>query len=385
MEKVSEELCLDDGRRTYHINRASRGCLVLGARFYSFELCRKPATFGEFSIDQFWMSLDSIYGRQGMQARNFDVTVEYYLEKCKQAGATDHEEGYDSYILARLLPYVRRHGSRRVFDDAILTSPKRFGLRKNDLTRQLDQLLAASHGESLDMLSFHRRTQKLLGAPEISEAAVNAYQALADELLGQGRRAVRNWGLAGMQIPVTIMEGWMRGFARRRGHEDKKLALDMLSYECRAAMHRCYSAVWLDLMPHLEQKYALDEASAQFHRLMHFDVQIPANEPNTLFHLFHAHIFALHPGLSLFFQTPTGGKLISDYLRGDGTDRPFRRLLHGFHLALGDYYLRSEMFAQARKKTGRQVEDNDLEAVEARQTRGRGHRRLYGPGHGRDD
>lgn len=383
MERITEELRLDDGRRTYHINPASRGCLVLGARLFSFELCRKPATFGECSIDQLWMSTDSIYGRRGAQPRNFDVIVEYYRAKCEQAQTT-HEEGvYDSYVLARLLPCVRRNGSRRIFDDAILTSPQRFGLRKQDLIAELDSLLAATRNESLDMLTFHRRTQQLLAAPEIPEAAVTAYQVLADELLGQGCRAVRNWGEAGMQVPVAIFDKWMKGFARHRGHEDKKLALDMLSYECRAALHRCYSVVWLDLLKHLTRKYALDEASEQYHRLMHVDVQLPANEPNTRFHLFHGHIFALHPGLSLFLQTPTGGKLISDYLQVEDADRPFRRLLHGFQVALSDYYSRSQEFAEARKKTACQVED--LAATEARQTRGRGRRGLYGPGHGDRD
>jgi hypothetical protein len=384
MQKVTEELPLDDGRRTYRLSPNKRSCLVIGARHYSFELFRKAAKFGDRPVDQFWMSLGSVYGRKGVQARNYDVIVEYYRERCQQAG-TVHEDGvYDSYVLAKLLPYVRRNGSRRVFDDAILTSPKQLGLRSNDLIRELDRSLAASRGESLDILSFHRATQKLLGAPEIPAAAAAAYQALAEELLGDGCRAVRNWGEAGMQIPVGIVQRWMSSFARHRGQEEKKLALDMLSYECRAAMHRCYSAVWFDLLTHLERKYELDEASVQFHRLMHFDVQLPAHEPNTRFHLFHGHIFALHPGLSLFFQTPTGGKLIEDYLCLNDADRPFRRLLRGFQVALSDYYVRSELIAESRKKSGCQVEE-DLDALAARQTRGRGHRRLHAPGHSSEE
>ena len=184
-----------------------------------------------------------------------------------------------------------------------------------------------------------------------------------------------------MQIPISKLQTWMNSFARHKGNEEKKLALDMLSYECRAALHRCYSAVWNKLLLHLEKKYELDEASVQYHRLMHFDFVLPSNLPNANFHLFHGHVFALHPGVDLFLQTNTGGELVGDYLRGEDDDRPFRRLLNGLYVGLCDYYARSDRYAEDRKKSSRDLKVADVAAVDEAQTKGRGHRRLPGPGH----
>jgi hypothetical protein len=174
----------------------------------------------------------------------------------------------------------------------------------------------------------------------------------------------------------------MNTFARRSGNHAKKLALDMLSYECRAAMHRCYSATWEKLLTHLEEKYELDRASVQYHRLMHFDIVLPSDDPRSYFHLFHGHIFALHPGVGLFLQTKTGGELIGEYLRSDDGDRPFQRLLNGLWVSLVDYYLRSDRYAEARKKGACQAEDGDVEATATAQTGGKGRRCLPGPKRG---
>jgi hypothetical protein len=381
MTKITEEIYYDNGSMCFHFHPAKKdGFVVETGRFYSFELFRKSAAFDGVEVDQFKMRVDSIYGRKGARPRNYEVLVEYYLAQCFGNLTIFDDEVLDSYILARLLPEVRRNGSRRIFDDAILTSPHLVGQRKQALVRQLDDLLAASRRDALDMAAFHATTNRMLGVENISEAAAAAYQELTAELLGEGRRAVQRWGVVdGLQVPVLKFRNWMKTFARRSGNEDRKLALDMLSYESRAAMHRCYSAVWFELLKHLEQKYELDEASLQFHRLMHFDVQLQSNLPESYFHLFHGHIFALHPGLNLFFETPTGGELIGDYLRGGTADEPFRRLLNGFCVALGDYYVRSEYCSDERKRSSRDEKCADIEAVAAAQSKGRGRRRLTGP------
>lgn len=381
-QKLTEELYFDDGTRRIHTHPSVKnGCVVEAGRSYSFELWRKPTFFGDVKVDQFWLQQNSIYGCRGKEPRNYEVLVEHYRAQCMRAGTILDDEVLGSYILAKLLPYTRRNGSRRVFDDAVLTSPRRGGESKQRLIEGLNGALAASRRDMLGIQEFHRRTADLLGPPQFEPAVMKVYQELADELLDEGCRAVGRWGTPGLQAPISKLQQWMKTFARRRGNEDKKLALDMLSYECRAAMHRCYSAVWDKLLTHLEGKYALDEASVQFHRLMHFDVVLPSNMPNAYFHAFHGHIFALHPGISLFLQTRIGGELIADYLRTDDQGRPLARLLNGFWIGLNDYYVRSELCAERRKIIGRQADDGDVEAADAAQTRGRGRRRLPGVKH----
>lgn len=381
MQRIREELYYDNGGRLFRFHPAVKnGYLMEGGRHYPFELCRKTAKFDGLAIDQFWMPVASVYGRKNALPGNYDVLTEYYVDRCFGERTIFQDDVLDSCILAKLVPEFRRNGARNIFDDAILTSPHRVGERRQDLIRRLDDLLAASRHETLDMAAFHAATNRLLAPATISEGARAAYRELTEELLDKGRRAVERWGMEnGLQVPLATLRNWMTTFARRSGEKDRKRALDMLSYESRAALHRCYSAVWFELLQQLEQKYELDEASLQFHRLMHFDVQLPSNLPESCFHLFHGHVVALHPGLSLFFQTRTGGKLIGDYLRGGNADEPFRRLLNGFCVAIGDYRIRSEVCADERKRSNRVVKCGDIEAVAAAQTQGRGRRRLSGP------
>lgn len=384
-QRIVEEVRFDDGSRRFHFKPGMPNqCIVEAAKLFSFELCRKQATFGSVPVDQFWMEVSSLYGQRGRSARNGTVVVEFYWSQCMKAATVLREEVQQSYILASLLPYARSNGSRRVFDDAVLTKAKRIGEKSEEQIADLDQQLAVGRNGMIDMETFHRQSAALLGPPDFAPDVKRAYQELADELLGEGCRALVRWGTPGLEVPIKKLQRWMGTFARRRGNETKKLALDMLSYECRAAMHRCYSATWDKLLSHLEEKYHLDRPSVQFHRLMHFDITLPSNLRNANFHLFHGHIFALHPGLSLLLQTKTGGELIADYLRVEAGDQPFRRLLNGIKIGLWDYYSRSDRYAKARRDSSRFVTCGDIEAVAAAQTNGKGSRRLRGPEDGFD-
>lgn len=386
MQRIEEELYFDDGTRAVSFHPAvPSGLVIERGRRYSFELYRKQTHFGDVPVDQFWMNLCGLYGDRKKSGRNHGVIVEYYWAQCTKALTIFEDAVVDSYILANLLPYVRRYGSRHVFADAIPAAPQRFEVKKAEWSAQLDAQLAASRHEALDMQAFHSRTAELLGPPTLTPAQEAAYRTLADELLGEGRAALGRWGKPGLQVPILKFQNWMQTFARRSGNEDKKFALDMLSYECRAALQRCYSAVWYELIRQLERKYGLDAASVQFHRLMHVDVQFPSQLPNADFHLFHGHVFALHPGLGPFLQTPTGGALVGDYLQADGDDLPFRRLLHGIWVGLIDYDLRRREYAENRKACNRSLKVYDFEELASAQTGGKGRRRLYGPQHGRHD
>lgn len=328
------------------------------------------------------MSHDGVYPRSEKPARNFNVIVKSYWALCLRDGTVLNDEVMDSYLLATVLPYVRSNGARRVFDDAVLG--RKGGRRSEQEEAQtLDRALVAERERRLDWQAFHHRTADLLGPYEVSEEVRTEYASLTEELLGGGREAVGHHGDGGLRVPIKIVQDWMRTFARRGGNEARKSALDILSYECRAALHRCYSACWFELLTQLERKYEMDQASVQYHRLMHFNLFVPSQRRDADFHLFHGHIFALHPGISRFLQTPTGGELIGDYLRHDGGE-PFERLLNGFWIALLDYHGRSADVALERKKLGFQAMDGDVEALAALQARGRGRRRLPGVRHDDD-
>jgi hypothetical protein len=104
-------------------------------------------------------------------------------------------------------------------------------------------------------------------------------------------------------------------------------------------------------LPHLESKYQLSDPSANFLKFWHIVHCCEAAEgDNFYFHLFHGHVFALHPTSSEFLRTATGRESIGDWLVHPDHASAFGRLLHGLYVAAGHYNLRRDDRAQERKK-----------------------------------
>ncbi len=377
--RFTEELFLDDGCRRFHQVPGQPGKLVVeGGKWYSFELCRKRAQMGEVSIDQWWMDIASVYGQRNRVARNRDVMIAYFWGLCVKNLTVFDDGVQESYILARLLPHVRGYGSRRVLADAVLTLPGRIGTKKQDLIEQLDTELDKHRSEEMDIVKFRDETAKTLGPADYEEAIWDRYRKFQEELLGEGKQALQRLGPDGIQIPLQRWQDWMRSIGRHRGHEEEKLVLDILSYECRAALHRCYSAAWCDLLPHLIQKYSLTAASTRFHTLWHLDQCQESNSAEAYFHLFHGHVFALHPATGIFVQTRTGSELIGEWLAAPESSTAFGRLLYGLFIATADYARRSDFTRTLRSKDATFVTGFDLESEEEEQSSKTRHRRLPG-------
>jgi len=385
IEKLVEELFLDDGCRCFHEVPVEPGKLLMVAgKWYPLELCRKRTQMGNISLDQWWMDVSSVYGSGIRRARNREVIIAYYWGLCIKNLTIFDDGAQETYILARLLPYVRGHGSRRVLADAILTDPHRLGTKKQDLIRQLDEELARHRDKTMELAEFSDATRAVLVPAKYGDAVWDRYRQFAEELLGEGREALQRRGPEGVQVPLERWQKWMQSIGRHRGHQEEKLVLDILSYECRAALHRCYSAVWCELLPHLTQKYSLTDEANWFHRFWHLMQCQELNSPETYFHLFHGHVFALHPGTGLFVQSKTGADLIGQWLAAPESKAAFGRLLYGLFVAMADYARRSDLARTLRIKDDGFATGYDLEAEEARQVSKTKHRRLPGVRHDSD-
>jgi hypothetical protein len=125
-----------------------------------------------------------------------------------------------------------------------------------------------------------------------------------------------------------------------------------LSYEARAALHRCYSATWVELLAHLSEKYQLSPPSRKFLELWHLD-QVrergPANA-EAWDHLFHGHVFALHPIGGGLLRTPTGRELVGAWLSDPDSQAAFGRVLHALWAAAYHYDERRESQALERRQ-----------------------------------
>lgn len=379
MEQITEELVVTDG--TLLIQRVGDSPRDMEieevAKRFRFQLCRKQVFMGELPIDHWWMETRSAYGQRNRTAGNQDAVIEYWWAWCMKYATVLHEEVQDSYILAHLLPYARGNGSRRVLADAIPTRAKKLEADKPTVAAELEQFLQTTRAEELDLVAFRDMTAKAIGPPAYGDEVWKCYKRLAEELLGRGREAIQRGGHSGLGVALGTWQDWMKSIGRHRGHEIEKNVLDILSYECRAALHRCYSQVWDHLVFHLADRYDLTDKSVIFHRFWHLDQQQKSNLGDQAdFHLFHGHIFALHPACGNFMLTESGRRLMGEWLSDPHSAATYQRLLHGLAIAVYQYAVRNGVYAELRKKQPQSFGGPDLQAVEEEKVERKNRRRV---------
>ena len=351
--------------------------IVVAGRPFAFELCRKRQPLGDVTVDHWWMDTRRLYGQRGRSASLGGLVVDYFWALCRQQDATDDPEVRESYALARLLPMARSNGARRIVSDG---RTERGGPResKAERLRDLEQMIRLSRREELTFAAFRDRTADTLGPPPLDAEAEDCYRTFIDELLGE----VRTAPLVDGELPLDdAVRRWTQAFkawGRRAGFAVQKRVLDVVSYECRAALHRCYSAVWWDLLPRLAERHGLDRPTLHFLYLWHLDHMLDAEQDlPALFHLFHGHVFGLHPAGADLIATKTGRALVGDWLTGPDHRAAFGRLLHAYSIACHAYVLGREEAAEDRQTRFRAVGglDGFDPAEDDEEDMGRGRRR----------
>lgn len=327
--------------------------LPVGRRAFRFQLRRKEERLSTVEIDQWWMRDDSLDPTRNRErsAANFGPAVDYFWALCRREGSDLEPDVREAYLLARLLPASRSNGSREVMTDSapdgpIRTAKARAARRASD--RELDDLLRGGPPGELDELTFSRRTDELVGRSSYPEEAWRLYGDVTGGLLADARDAVGRPGDTAFEAVAAAWLELTRKFARRG--ELERLVLDVISYECRAALHQCLSAVWCGLVPVLERDRGLSREGVGFHAFWQLDLRRPAAETAAAyFHVFHGHVFGLHPAGADFIRTSTGRGLLGEWLAAGGREPEYRRLLHGLYLAVYHYANRHQAGKLARR------------------------------------
>jgi hypothetical protein len=348
---------------------------------YPFDLHHKIVPFGAVSVRQFWMEIATLYDARANGPMNAWSTVRYFWDLCRRHGTQGDRSVQESYLLARLLPFSRKAGTCRILADA-RERAHGFKARRAQLqaVRELDNLLAADPSAARTMRQFRDCTAAALGLPDVSDCVREKYQTFLAELLDVPCAMLP----LDPEHAVALMRGrWdraMRNWGRHGGRDDEnKSVLDILSYECRTSYHRAYSALWSELMYDLHHVFHLSAEELAFIRIWHFDLFSASETPLAQFHLFHGHVFALHPAGALLAQSRSGQEIIGGYLAAatpEEKERPFQRLLYALEVAVHVYLARRDQTKQARKKQPLSVGPDGLaQAESALATRGRRRRR----------
>lgn len=320
----------------------------------SFRLRRKKETFGATTLDHWWMPVQSLYPTAKSEPDNFQAIVAGYWQLCKQDGSQHDAEVAESYLLARLLPMMRSIGSRRIVADARLTKSRAARAESGEV---LESLLAADSLVPMSEVEFRDKTGEVLGPNGLSTEDQERYWDFSQQLFSGPLSRLADDEAGALTELRQRWLGWTKGFARHRGWENEKRILDIFSYEMRAALHRCYSAVWAGLLlPHLHSEHHLSPESAKFLEFWHLE-QSRESEPGSpaYFHLFHAQSFGLHPAGSLFIQTPTGKSLIGEWIQSGGLwgSDSFGRMLRGLYLTVFHYNERLDSGRMCRPQHSR--------------------------------
>ncbi|MBP86085.1 MAG: hypothetical protein CMJ64_05110 [Planctomycetaceae bacterium] len=338
---------------------------------FKLKLCRKQVVLGPLQLDQWWIRKPGLYGERGNDSPNRQAIVDCFWSLCQADGSAREDRPIqEAYILATLLPHARSNGSRRVFADASLTKDDaEEALDRDAVIEQLELMLQSARDVELDVPSFYQRTRDVLGPPQYDDHVQKCYSDYVEEILGDTCDALRRGGTEVLQLALDRWAEKMTKIGRRSGGAMQKTVLDVLSYECRAAFHQCYSAVWQRLLEKLRIEFSLPEEGVLFHRLWHFDQLLPSNESDEHHvHLFHGHLFGLHPACGDFISTQTGAELVGELVMAPRDQSRHLRFLNGLLIAIHHYAVRNDVAKELRKK---QPSGADIEAVERQQIDGR--------------
>jgi hypothetical protein len=302
------------------------------SRSFAFPLFVKEETYGDVEIKHVWMEKKLVYGQRGKDSALASHIADFFWELCISQGAADNNEAQQSYILARLAPEVRSNASRTVFNDAHLSF-------NNKLRRRIAKLLTGAlrnhTGKGYSPENFRKAT-RLLGPVRLNHHGRQKYKEVESELLcGSCRRLLVDRDAA-IVIARNTWKKFERQWGRHSGFPLEKKVLNVLSYESRAALHRCYAALWEELIPKIREAIKLDPVSEMFLRLWHAEWTDGDADSASMTSMFHGHVFALHPGAGLLLTDSTGKKIMGEFLNAP-SNRSRDVLLGALSICMGAY------------------------------------------------
>lgn len=314
-----------------------------------FELCHAPLDLGTCRFEKWWIDNRKLYPTRKQKGAMYSPIVETYWNMCRAASTDTDGAVQESYLLAKLLPHIPDEKVREVFLDSSIYAGEHSAMKRAD-QQQLEEMLAIGF-DPMTAEEFHMETANLLGPPPNEEEDEHIYDEMSEQLLDRGRELLT---ASHTEEAVSWVrkqwDSWYTTIHRAKKKEDLKRIYRVLGYECKAAFHRAYSAVWQGLIHCLCNKYDLDLNGARYHQLWHLDQVEPSDDyPGLNASLFHGHVFALHPGCRSFIQTPVGKQLVGNWVI-DQSQASFESLLGGIYVAMCHYYSVYTLNRKSRRK-----------------------------------
>lgn len=321
--------------------------LQLEGRTFPFTVRRRVGVkLGPTVVDQYWMKATPLYSqRKGgytERTQNHQELLKLFWHAAQLRGDVGNRITQEKLLHALLVPYARPQGSRRVFADAFFQAEDKDSRWKRN--RRLQDALVASRGQEATLEAFQRNSLKLLGVPDAPAEVVSHRDRFAAELFDDACGLLDKGDVKAAGL--LVLEKWFifeQTILRRSQRKDEKLALDMLAYEARAAIHDMHVHAWRILLQTFHQQQFISDHSLQF---MEFWLanSIALQDGSRLFH---GHIFGLHPAFGPFLMCREGQALMGRWLIASTpnneaeSEKCLHLLLHGLQMAIDEYTVES--------------------------------------------
>ena len=303
----------------------------------TLQLMSRQTALGDSLFEQFWVPKTGLFGTRNNRSGNHSAVLDFYRCLCVDRVNDRHDMPAKVHLLASLLPLVRSNGSQKVFPDASVVTAKDCPTQSEFCSETLELHLKPSEAEQITLIDFCNRNRKALEFPTFPDATYSTYREYESELLAN---ATDQWWHDPTGAQRRVEQRWLQwrdGFGRRRGNKEKKDVLNILSYECKAAFHQAYSAMWVEMIPHLIAGNDNQLFSQRFHTLWHLDHRIAVPGHDRDIHLLHGLVLGLHPALGTLLKTETGSRVVGETVAAPKDTDAQQRILHAILVALHLY------------------------------------------------
>ena len=300
----------------------------------SLRLMSRETALGDSLFEQFWIPKTGLFGTRNNRSGNHSAVLDFYRCLCVDRVKNRHEMSAKVHLLASLLPLIRSNGSQRIFPDASVVTAKDCPTQSEFCSETLEIQLKASEAEQITVVEFCNRNREAVEFPIFPDTTFSLYRELESELLVNATNQWWNDPTGAQGLVDQRWLQWRDGFGRRRGNKEKKDVLNILSYECKAAFHQAYSALWVEMIPHLIAGNDNQLFSQRFHTLWHLDHRMAVPGHDRDIRLLHGLVLGLHPALGTLLKTETGSRLVGETVAAPEDTDSQQRFLHAVLVSL---------------------------------------------------
>jgi hypothetical protein len=282
--------------------------VTLGGDDFPFRLCTRPLALGSGqTIQYFWMDSSAFRISQSRRAAdpgNFRNCLGHWWRSLQLQGLAREPLQLRRLLLSTSYALVSASkGLQQVYRDAYIAPRATDPIEASLPEVARDRIQAVVQSQDLEQV--RQALNEALGGVDIVAEELTVMRQTCEGILSHGVELVQQRGEDGLEEFLGRFDAWCAKRRRKGGQGWLRRFLNAIAYECKSSFYRCYSEVWIDLIPWLRQHRALDDLSERFLRYWHRQGQSPEQSHNRgIPDVLRGQVLALHPLSGFFMKDP---------------------------------------------------------------------------------